>query len=59
MNEQLAEVARTEKNVEFINLLPAFLDDQNQFRPELFVKDGIHFSPKGYAIVAGLLRGKF
>jgi lysophospholipase L1-like esterase len=59
MNARLAELARTEKNFEFIDLFTAFLDDQNKPRPELFVEDGTHFSPKGYAVVAGLLRGKF
>ncbi|MSU47611.1 MAG: hypothetical protein EXS37_00685 [Opitutus sp.] len=59
MNARLAELARTERNFEFIDLFAAFLDDQGRPRPELFVEDGTHFSPKGYAVVAGLLRGKF
>ena len=58
MNNQLAELARSEENVAFIDLVPAFLDDDGKYRPELFVKDGVHFSPKGYAIIAGLLSGK-
>eukprot|EP01047_Picozoa_sp_COSAG01_P075297 COSAG01_NODE_12858_length_1674_cov_1.687619_2_plen_252_part_00 len=57
-NNQLAELARSEENVEFIDLVPAFLDDDGKYRPELFVKDGVHFSPKGYAIVAKLISGK-
>ena len=59
MNRQLAELASKEKNVEFIDLVPAFLDDHGEFRPDLFVEDGTHFSPKGYAVVTRLLRGKF
>jgi lysophospholipase L1-like esterase len=59
MNEQLAELARSEKSFEFVDLFPAFLDTEGQPRPELFVEDGTHFSPKGYAILAGLLKGKF
>lgn len=58
-NSLLADVARTEKNVEFIDLFTAFLDEKGQPRPELFVQDGTHFSPKGYALVTDLLRGKF
>jgi lysophospholipase L1-like esterase len=58
MNEQIAELALTEKSFTFIDLFPAFLDDKGQPRPELFVEDGTHFSAKGYAIVADLLRGK-
>lgn len=58
MNGLIAEVARSEKNAEFVDLFAAFLDAEGKSRPELFVEDGTHFSPKGYAIVAGLLRGK-
>jgi len=58
MNRRLAELAGTEKNVEFIDLVPAFLDDHGKFRPDLFVEDGTHFSPQGYAVVTRLLRGK-
>ena len=59
MNGLLAELAHAEKNVEFIDLFPAFLDAQGQYQPDLFVEDGTHFSAKGHAVVAGLLRGKF
>lgn len=58
MNNQLAELARSEENVAFIDLVPAFLGDDGKYRPELFVKDGVHFSPKGYAIIAKLLSEK-
>ena len=57
-NTLLAELARTEKNVEFVDLFTAFLDEKGQPRTEFFVEDGTHFSPQGYAVVAGLLRGK-
>ena len=59
MNGQLAELAGTEKNVQFIDLVPAFLDEHGKFRPDLFVADGTHFSAKGYAIITELLSGKF
>ncbi len=58
MNGLIADLARAEKNLEFIDLFPAFLDAKGQPRPELFVEDGTHFSPQGQAVVAGLLRGK-
>lgn len=58
LNGLLAGVARAEKNVEFIDVFAAFLDDRGQPRPEFFVADGMHFSPPGYAVVAGLVRGK-
>lgn len=58
LNGRLADVARAEKNVEFVDVFAAFLDAKGQPRPELFVADGTHFSPQGYAIVAGLVQGK-
>ena len=58
LNALLADLARTEKNVEFIDLFPAFLDEKGQHRAELFVEDGTHFSAKGYETLTGLLRGK-
>lgn len=59
LNTLIAELVRTEKNVEFIDLFPAFLDDKGQHRAELFVEDGTHFNAKGYEALTGLLRGKF
>jgi lysophospholipase L1-like esterase len=59
LNSLFAELATTEKNVEFIDLFPAFLDEQGLQRADLFVEDGTHFSPKGYAMVTRLLDGKF
>lgn len=59
LNVLIAELSRTEKNVEFIDLFPAFLDDKGQHRVELFVEDGTHFNADGYKTLAGLLRGKF
>ncbi len=58
LNGRLADMAAAEKNVEFVDLFAAFLDDKGQPRAELFVADGTHFSPQGYAIVAGLVREK-
>lgn len=57
-NEELAKLAEKQPKVTFIDLAPAFLDDGSNFRPDLFVKDGTHFSHRGYALVAGLLRDK-
>jgi len=59
LNTLLAELASSEKNVEFIDLFPAFLDAQGQPKTDFFVEDGTHFSPKGYAAVTELLKGKF
>jgi len=58
-NGLLADLARAEKNVEFVDLFTAFLDAEGRPRTELFVEDGTHFSAKGYGLVTQLLRGKF
>lgn len=58
MNRLLKELAQTEKKIEYVDIFSAFLDEQGQRRPDLFVKDGIHFSAKGYSILADQLRKK-
>lgn len=58
MNRLLAELAKTEKNFGYIDLFSASVDDKGKPQPDLFVEDGTHLSPKGYAILADLLRGK-
>jgi lysophospholipase L1-like esterase len=57
-NALLAEVAHEEPALTFIDLFPAFADAEGKTRAELFVEDGTHFSAKGYAVVAGLIREK-
>ncbi len=51
-NELLAQLAATEKQVEFIDLAHLLLSDHGKFRPELYVSDGTHFSAKGYAVIS-------
>ncbi len=58
LHKLLAELARSEENVAFIDLKPAFTDDDGK-RLKFFVKDGIHFNDKGYAVLTELLDGKF
>ena len=57
-NALLADLAKAEPALEFIDLFPAFSGADGKPRVELFVEDGTHFSAKGYAVVAGLLREK-
>lgn len=45
--------------VEFIDLVPAFLDEHGKFRPDLFVEDGTHFRSQGYAVITELLIAEF
>jgi lysophospholipase L1-like esterase len=42
----------------FIDIVPHFLGQDGKPRAELYVADGVHFSSKGYAVVARLLREK-
>ena len=58
LNGLLATLAAEEKNLEFVDLFPAFLGADGQSRAELFVEDGTHFSAAGYVAVADLVRGK-
>jgi lysophospholipase L1-like esterase len=55
-NGLIAELARKTESLEFIDLFPKFLGPDGQPRVELFVEDGTHFTPQGYAIVAALVR---
>jgi lysophospholipase L1-like esterase len=57
-NALIAELAKQETSLTFIDLFPKFLGADGQPRAELFVEDGTHFTPKGYAIVADLVREK-
>lgn len=57
-NGLMAEVARSENGVEYIDLVPHFLNAEGKPRAELYVSDGVHFTPQAYEIVARLLREK-
>ena len=46
---------RTE-GCEFVDVWPAMLDEAGQPREELYVKDGLHLSAKGYAVWNELVR---
>ncbi|PTR35520.1 lysophospholipase L1-like esterase [Luteibacter sp. OK325] len=42
--------AMTQKNVAFLDVVPAMLDAQGQPKPDLFIEDGLHMNAKGYAL---------
>lgn len=42
--------------VEFIDVSDAMLDEQGQPMPELFLEDGLHLTPAGYALWASIVR---
>lgn len=54
LNQQIAAVARS-KGAKFVNLYPSFADARGYLRTELSA-DGVHITPKGYAIWERKLR---
>jgi lysophospholipase L1-like esterase len=46
----IREWAMTQKNVAFLDVVPAMLDAQGQPKPDLFIEDGLHMTAKGYAL---------
>lgn len=49
-NDLVRDWAMTQKNVAFLDVAPAMLDANGQPKPDLFIDDGLHMSPKGYAL---------
>lgn len=56
VNDMLAAYAEKDAQLEFIDIFPAFLGADGKPKAEMYVEDGTHFTPKGYAAVAALLR---
>lgn len=57
-NARVEQYAKTEKHVDFCDIFPALLGPDGKPRKELFRPDGLHMSPKGYAIVVSILKPK-
>ncbi|HVK07216.1 MAG TPA: GDSL-type esterase/lipase family protein [Gemmataceae bacterium] len=49
-NSLVKEFTATDDRLGFIDIAPLMLGSDGQPRPELFVKDGLHLSAKGYEI---------
>jgi lysophospholipase L1-like esterase len=49
-NDGIAQWARTQKDVTFVDVAAKMLDAHGQPRPELLRDDGLHMQPAGYAI---------
>ena len=54
-NESVQEMARKEKNLYFIDVIPSMLVDGKP-NPDLFVSDGLHMNQKGYEIWTKLVK---
>jgi lysophospholipase L1-like esterase len=50
LNERLQKQIAGEKNVVFIDIAKEMLGEDGKPRPELFLKDGLHMTPKGFEI---------
>ncbi len=44
-----------EKGVKYLDVYSEFLDADNNRMSDCFLEDGVHLSPKGYEIWAGLV----
>jgi lysophospholipase L1-like esterase len=49
-NTLIRQWAMTQKNVAFLDVVPAMLDERGQPIPDLFMQDGLHMNAKGYAL---------
>ncbi len=58
VNALLASGVKDEAGVRFVDLGPRFVGADGKPRRELFVADGVHFTPEGYRIVADLLHAE-
>lgn len=56
INAMLAACAAEDPQLEFIDIFPAFLGADGKPKAEMYVEDGTHFTPMGYAAVTALLK---
>lgn len=55
-NQLIADYAKADGNLGFINYFPQLLGADGQPRPELFVADKLHFSEAGYNVVTSAIK---
>jgi lysophospholipase L1-like esterase len=55
-NKLISTWAMGQKNVAFLDVAPAMVDAQGQPKPDLFIEDGLHMNPKGYALWVAQVR---
>lgn len=55
-NKLISAWAMAQKNVAFLDVAPAMVDAQGQPKPDLFIGDGLHMNPKGYALWVAQVR---
>ena len=55
-NALLKQYCDEDDRVEFVNIYPKMLGANGKPRPELFKKDGVHLSQKGYALWTEMIK---
>jgi acetyl esterase/lipase/lysophospholipase L1-like esterase len=56
LNQLVAEFAKTQKRVKYLDVSDLTLDANGQPRPELFVSDRLHFNAEGYRLLTERVR---
>jgi lysophospholipase L1-like esterase len=54
-NRLIREYAESSENLLFIDVFTPMLDQSGKPRSELFIEDGLHLNPKGYALWASII----
>lgn len=55
-NRLIREMCATDDSLQFVDTAPGFLDSRGQPDPSLFVEDGLHLKPGGYAFWTARLK---
>jgi lysophospholipase L1-like esterase len=55
-NRLIRDICATDDSLQFVDTAPAFLDSRGQPDPSLFVEDGLHLNPGGYAFWTARLK---
>ena len=55
-NRLIREMCAKDESLQFVDTAPGFLDPRGQPDPSLFVEDGLHLNPNGYAFWTARLR---
>ncbi|MHC4376676.1 MAG: SGNH/GDSL hydrolase family protein, partial [Planctomycetota bacterium] len=55
-NRLIREMCATDDSLQFVDTAPGFLDSRGQPDPSLFVEDGLHLNPNGYAFWTARLK---
>ena len=55
-NEAIATICAEDEKLHYLDIAKVTLGENGRPRPEMFAKDGLHLSPKGYAAWAEVVR---